>query len=156
VLEALYTPAIVATSDMGRELRAIRDAFLSKQIFTTFTGYVMSQFRKMARARERGEEPRARHAMQLIRLLLSGLSATRTGELDVTAHDHHTELLAIRSGRMSFDETFAWAVALQRQFEAAMHATPLPDLPDYETVNAFLVRIRAQGVAIAPPPAPAM
>jgi uncharacterized protein len=153
VLEALYTPAIVATSDLGRDLRTIREAFLSKQIITTFTGYAMSQFRKMTRARDRGEEPRARHAMQLIRLLLSGISAARTGELDVTAQDHHTELLAIRSGRMSFDETFAWAVALQRQFEAAMHTTLLPDLPDYETVNTFLVRTRAQGVAIAPPSA---
>src|SRR6185437_4387511 len=118
-----YTRAIVATSDLGRDLRTIREAFLSKQIITTFTGYAMSQFRKMTRARDRGEEPRARHAMQLIRLLLSGISAARTGELDVTAQDHHTELLAIRSGRMSFDETFAWAVALQRQFEAAMHTT---------------------------------
>ena len=154
VLETLYTPAIMATSDLGRDLRAIREAFLSKQILTTFTGYAMSQFRKMTRARDRGEEPRARHAMQLARLMLSGLSATRTGEMDVTAKDHQTELLAIRSGRMSFDETFAWAIALQRQFEAAMHTTPLPDLPDYETVNNFLIRTRSQGVAIAAPKAP--
>jgi hypothetical protein len=154
VLEALYTPAITATSDMGRDLRTIRDAFLSKQILTTFTGYAMSQFRKMTRARERGEDPRARHAMQLVRLLLSGISATRMGELDVTAQEHQTELLAIRSGRMSFDETFAWAIALQRQFEAAMHTTPLPDLPDYATVNDFLVRTRVQSVAIAAPPTP--
>ena len=154
VLETLYTPAIMATSDLGRDLRAIRESFLSKQILTTFTGYAMSQFRKMTRARDRGEEPRARHAMQLARLMLSGLSAARTGEMDVTAKDHQTELLAIRSGRMSFDETFAWAVALQRQFEAAMHTTPLPDLPDYETVNNFLIRTRSQGVAIATPKAP--
>jgi len=33
---------------------------LSRQIITTFTGYAMSQFRKMVRARERGEEPRPR------------------------------------------------------------------------------------------------
>lgn len=151
VLEALWTPVVIATNDLGRELRAIREAFLSRQILSTFTGYAMSQFRKMTRARERGEEPRSRHAMQLIRLMLSGISAARTGELDVTARDHHTELLAIRSGRMSFDETFAWAVALQRQFEAAMYTTPLPDLPDYETVNSFLMRARALAVAVPTP-----
>lgn len=151
VLEALWTPVVLATSDLGRELRGLREAFLSKMILSTFTGYAMSQFRKMTRARDRGEEPRARHAMHLARMLLSGISATRTGDMDVTARDHQTELLAIRSGRMSFDETFAWAIALQRQFEAAMHATPLPDLPDYEAVNAFLMRARAQGVAIAAP-----
>jgi uncharacterized protein len=153
VLETLWTPAIVTTSELGRELRSIRDAFLSRQILNTFTGYAMSQFRKMTRARERGEEPRTRHAMHLIRLLLSGISATRTAELDVIARDHHTELHAIRTGRMSFDETFAWAVALQRQFEAAMHTSPLPDLPDYETVNTFLIKSRSQAVAlIAPTP----
>lgn len=148
VLEALWTPAVMSATDLGRELREIRDAFLSKQILSTFTGYAMSQFRKMGRARERGEDPRSRHAMQLVRLLLSGIIATRTGTLDVVVPDHHTELLAIRSGRMSFDETYAWAVALQRQFEAAMHTTLLPDLPDYETVNAFLMKARsmAQGI----------
>ncbi len=154
VLEALYSPAVIATSDLGRDLRAMRDAFLSRQIITTFTGYAMSQFRKMVRARERGEEPRTRHAMQLIRLMLSGISALRNGEMDVTARDHHTELLAIRAGRMSFDETYAWAVALQRQFEAGMLTSVLPDLPNYEAANAFLIRARAHGATVAAPPAP--
>jgi hypothetical protein len=153
VLDALWSPAVTQTNDLGQDLRAMRGAFLSKQIITTYSGYVMSQFRKMSRARERGEEPRARHAMHLIRLLLAGISAMRTGDMDVTAREHQTELIAIRTGRMAFDETFAWAVALQRQFEAAVHSTPLPDLPDYETVNTFLVRARAQAVTI-PVPAP--
>lgn len=152
VLEALYTPAVVATSDLGRELRASRDAFLSKMILTTFVGYAMSQFKKMLRGKERGEEPRARHAMHLVRLLLSGIQAARTGEMDVTVPSHHTELLAIRTGRMAFDEAYAWAIALQRQFEAAATSSSLPDLPDYATVNAFLVRARAQGVHVAAPP----
>ena len=153
VLETLWTPAVITTNDLGRELRSIREAFLSRQILQTFTGYAMSQFRKMTRARERGDEPRARHSMQLIRLMLSGISAARTGEMDVAATEHHTELLAIRSGRMSFDETFAWAVALQRQFETAMHTTPLPDLPDYETVNLFLIKARSQALMAASPTA---
>jgi uncharacterized protein len=152
VLETLYTPAVVATSDMGRDLRSIRDAFPSKLIFTTFTGYVMSQFRKMVRARDRGELPQTRHTMHLVRLLLSGISAARTGELDVTAQEHQTELLAIRTGRMAFEETFSWANTLQRQFEALMATSPLPDLPDYGTANDFLVRVRTKSVEIPAPP----
>lgn len=155
VLETLWSPAVILATDLGRDLRAIREAFLSKLILGTFTGYAMSQFRKMGRARERGEDPRARHAMQLIRLLLSGLGAARSGELDVLARDHQTELLAIRSGRMSFDEAYAWAVALQRQFEATMHTTALPDLPDYETANRFLMRARAAAVQVLAPVAEA-
>ncbi|MBA3825380.1 MAG: nucleotidyltransferase domain-containing protein [Ktedonobacterales bacterium] len=151
VLEALYTPAVMATSDLGRDLRSIRDAFPSKLLFTTFTGYVMSQFRKMMRARDRGELPQPRHTMHLVRLLLSGLSAARTGEMDVTAQEHATELVAIRTGRMSFEETYNWATTLQRQFEALMTHSPLPDLPDYATANDFLVRVRSQSVAIAAP-----
>lgn len=151
VFDALWSPTVVQSTDLGQELRAMRGAFLSKQIITTYSGYVMSQFRKMSRARERGEEPRTRHSMHLIRLLLAGISAMRTGDMDVTARDHQTELIAIRTGRMAFDETFAWAVALQRQFEAAVHTTSLPDLPDYETVNNFLIRARAQAVALQVP-----
>ncbi len=146
VLEVMWTPVIIEASEVGRALLDIREAFLSKQIYGTFTGYAMSQFRKMGRARERGEDPRARHATQLIRLLLAGISAARTGDLNLLAHEHQTELLAIRSGRMSFDETYAWAITLQRQFEAALVSTSLPDLPDYETVNTFLVQARAEAV----------
>ena len=153
VLEALYTPMIMATSDLGRDLRSIRDAFLSKMIFTTFTGYAMSQFRKIMRARDRGELPQPRHTMHLIRQMLSGISAVRTGELDVTAHEHQTELLAIRTGRMSFEESANWANTLNHQFEALMPTSPLPDLPDYAVANDFLVRVRSQSVSIAAPPA---
>jgi predicted nucleotidyltransferase len=149
VLETLYTPAVVAITDVGRELRTIRDAFLSKLIMTTFIGYAMSQFKKMLRGKERGEEPRPRHAMHLVRLLLSGLHAAQTCEMDVTVPAHHTELVAIRTGRMAFDEAYAWAIALQRQFEATIPASALPDLPDYATVNEFLVRARAQGVHVS-------
>lgn len=151
VLESMWSPAIISMTDLGKELRSIRDAFLSKQILNTFTGYGISQFRKMTRARDRGEEPSARHAMNLIRLLLSGISATQSGEMDVTAADHQTELIAIRTKRMSFDETFAWAVALQRQFESAIRTSNLPDLPDYETVNTFLIKARSQANLLSMP-----
>jgi uncharacterized protein len=152
VIEALYSPSVVVMTDLGQELRAIREAFLSRLIFSTFTGYAISQFRKMQRARDRaGEEAQPRHTMHLIRLLLAGLGAARTGEPDVTAQAHHTELGAIRTGRMSFDEAFNWAMALQRQFDDSMAVTPLPDLPDYETANAFLIRARARSVDLPAP-----
>ncbi len=152
VIEALYSPAVVVASDLGQELRGIRESFLSRLIFATFTGYAISQFRKMQRAHNRaGEEPQARHTMHLIRLLLAGLGAARTGEPDVTAQAHHTELGAIRTGRMSFDEAFNWAMTLQRQFDDALTGSPLPDLPDYETANAFLIHARARSVDLPAP-----
>jgi hypothetical protein len=70
----------------------------------------------------------------------------------VTAQEHATELLAIRTGRMAFEETYNWANTLQRQFETLMLHSPLPDLPDYGTANDFLVRVRSQSVAIPAPP----
>src|SRR5271165_3976817 len=82
VLETLWSPSVVTSNELGRELRSLRESFLSRQILSTFTGYAMSQFRKMGRARSRNEMPRPRHSMQLIRLLLSGIAAARTGELD--------------------------------------------------------------------------
>ena len=36
----------------------------------------------------------------------------------------------------------AWQLELHRQCDAAFAATPLPERPGYERVNAFLLRAR--------------
>ncbi len=149
VLETLWSPSVTLKNELGAELQGLKDAFLSKQIYNTFTGYAMSQFRKMQRANERGEEPRLRHAMEMVRVLLSGLHAAQTTELDITVQDHKTELAAIRDAKMPFPEVFAWAASIQKQFETAISRSPLPDLPDYESVNNFIVKARSKSVTVS-------
>ena len=50
VLETLWTPMVLQADETAHELRAMRQAFLSKHVYKTYSGYVLSQFRRMANA----------------------------------------------------------------------------------------------------------
>ena len=63
VLETLWTPLVLEADATAQELRAMRQAFLSKHVYKTYSGYVLSQFRRMANAQEQGNlQAEARHA----------------------------------------------------------------------------------------------
>ncbi len=47
VLECLYTPLVEHMAPLGPRSLAKREAFLSRLIYQTFNGYVLSQFRKL-------------------------------------------------------------------------------------------------------------
>jgi hypothetical protein len=85
---------------------------------------------------------RWKHAMHLIRLLLAGITVLRKGRGPVRVDEHRDRLLAIRDAAMPWDDVNAWRLALHRDFDAAYAATALPERPDYERANAFLIAAR--------------
>jgi hypothetical protein len=98
ILETLWSPVVLHADVVGQELRAMRGAFLSRHLFKTYSGYVLSQFHLMQYGHERTATYKAKHAMHLIRLLYSGIHALRTGDILVDVGEHRDELLQIRSG----------------------------------------------------------
>ena len=142
VLECLYTPIVDHATPPAKELLAMRSAFVSRMVYQTYNGYAMSQFQKMQRHHERTGEPNLKHAMHLIRLLLSGVAALRTGEIQVDVSEYRESLLAIRRGELSAAGIDEWRLALHREFDEALTRTRLPEMPDYERANAFLIRAR--------------
>ena len=85
---------------------------------------------------------KVKHAMHLLRLLHSGTHAMRERDIRVDMAEHREELLAVRRGERTFDEVAARALQLNAEFEAAYRVTELPDKPDTEQVNRFLVSAR--------------
>ena len=53
-----------------------------------------------------------------------------------------TTVLAVRRGEVPWEEVDAWRLALHNQFDRAFATTRLPEQPDYERVNAFLIQAR--------------
>ncbi len=142
VLECLYTPLVEDAAPLANELLSIRDRLLSKLIYQTYNGYVLSQFKKLeADLRQRGTI-KWKHAMHLLRLLLSGITALREGHVPVPVGAHRDQLLAIRAGAVPWDEVNAWRLALHREFDGAYATTRLPDRPDYERANKLLLAAR--------------
>ena len=142
VLECLYTPLVEKITPLGEELLSKRDAFLSKLAFQTYSGYVASQFKKMQSDLRNQGRVKWKHVMHLIRLLMSGITLLRERQVLVDVGVNRDRLLAIKRGEVPFEETNRWRQELQRDFESAFSTTTLPERPDYDCVNHFLVRAR--------------
>jgi predicted nucleotidyltransferase len=146
ILECLYSPLVEKVTPLGEELLAMRDRFLSRMVFQTFNGYAMSQFKKIEGDVRNHNVVRWKHAMHLLRLLISGAATLRDGRLPVRVEAHRERLLAVKRGELSWPEVNAWRQELHRDFEAAFVATRLPERPDYEAANRFLIKARRSAV----------
>lgn len=142
VLECLYSPLVEKVTPLAQELLDMREIFLSRLIYQTFNGYAVSQFRKLEQDQRTRGEIRWKHAMHLVRLLLAAITALKEGYLPVEVGDHRAGLLAIRRGEMTWPEIDRWRQDLHRQLETAYFTTRLPDQPDYNRANAFLIKAR--------------
>ncbi|MGW1895183.1 nucleotidyltransferase domain-containing protein [Streptomyces sp. NPDC002004] len=142
VLECLHSPVVEHIDDTGRELLALRDAFLSRRAHETFVRYALSQRRKLeADVRQHGA-PRWKHAMHLLRLLVSCRDLLRTGKLTIDVGDRREPLLAVKRGEVPWPEVEARLTRLAAEAEDAAARTPLPADPDRARVEDFLLRAR--------------
>jgi predicted nucleotidyltransferase len=144
ILECLYSPMVEKVTPLGEELLALRQQFLSQMIFQTFNGYAMSQFKKIEQDIRNHGEVRWKHAMHLLRLLLTGAATLREFRVPVRVESHRDRLLAVKRGEMPWAEVDDWRKELHRNFERALAETKLPERPDYEAVNGFLVKARRE------------
>ncbi len=142
ILECLWSPLVEKATPLGEELLGIRGCFLSQMIFQTFNGYAMSQFKKIEQDRRNHGEVRWKHAMHLLRLLLTGAATLRDASVPVRVEAHRDRLLAVKRGEAVWPEVDAWRQELHRDFEHALAETKLPERPDYEAANGFLIQSR--------------
>ncbi|MCC0098957.1 nucleotidyltransferase domain-containing protein [Streptomyces flavotricini] len=142
VLECLHSPLVERLTPPGEELLSLRGAFLSRRAHTTFTRYATSQHAKLlADVRVHGA-PRWKHAMHLVRLLLSCRDLLRTGRLTIDATEHRDRLLAAKHGELAWPEVDTWMARLREESDTALTTTPLPPEPDLARVEDFLLRAR--------------
>jgi uncharacterized protein len=142
ILECLYTPMVETATPIAQELLAMREIFLSKLIYQTYNGYVMSQFKKLEQDLRSTGAIKWKHATHLIRLLMSGVTVLKEGFVPVNMAEHRDLLLAIKRGEMGWDEVNRLRLDLHKRFDEAFADTKLPERPDYERANAFLIKAR--------------
>ena len=142
ILECLYSPMVEKATPLGAELIATREGFLSQMIFQTFNGYAMSQFKKIEQDIRNQGEVRWKHAMHLLRLLLTGAATLREVRVPVRVEAHRERLLSVKRGELPWAEVDMWRKELHLDFERALAETKLPERPDYEAANRFLIKAR--------------
>ncbi|MFE3995519.1 DNA polymerase beta superfamily protein [Streptomyces goshikiensis] len=149
ILECLHSPLVERVTPVGEELLSLRGAFLSRRAHTSFSRYAASQHTKLVADVRIHGAPRWKHAMHLLRLLLSCRDLLRTGRLTIDAGPYRDRLLAVRRGELSWAEAGAWMTRLAQESEAALSTTPLPESPDHARVADFLHRTRSASASVA-------
>jgi hypothetical protein len=142
-LECLHSPLVERIDATGRELLALRDAFLSRRVHETFSRYAAAQLNKL-----RSGPPRWKPAMHLLGLLTSSRDLLRTGELYIDVGNQRDHLLAVKRGEVPWPEVEARIIRLSDEADAATLRTPLPAEPDRARVEDFLIRVRRASVAV--------
>ncbi|MGW1944253.1 nucleotidyltransferase domain-containing protein [Streptomyces sp. NPDC001940] len=151
ILECLHSPLVEHVTDTGRELLALREAFMSRQVHATFTGYAMGQRKKLdADVRQYGA-PRWKHAMHLLRLLAACRDLLRTGRLTLDVGEDREALLAVKRGEVSWDDVVVRMARLAAEAEEEATRTPLPAEPDRARVADFLFEVRRASALQAEP-----
>lgn len=126
ILECLHSPLVERLTPVGEELLSLREAFLSRRAHTTFTRYAASQHGKLVADVRIHGAPRWKHAMHLLRLLLSCRDLLRTGRLTIDATEHRDRLLAVKRGELTWPEVDTWMTRLTAESETALRTTPSP------------------------------
>lgn len=144
LLEVLHSPLVVHSTALGEELVGLRSAFLSQLAYQTYSGYVLSQFKRIEADLRRDGVPKWKHVMHLLRLLIAVRDLLGSGVLRIDAGADRDRLLEVRAGAMAWDEVEAWRLALHREADAAFARTPLPPGPDAAAVDAWLRSVRAR------------
>ncbi|HZW06699.1 MAG TPA: nucleotidyltransferase domain-containing protein, partial [Phycisphaerales bacterium] len=147
VLETLYTPLVEHADATAQRMLAMRSAFLSRLIYQTFNGYALSQMNKLEQDLRTKGKLKWKHAMHLLRLLIAGIGALRTGELPVAVTRDRDRLIGVRDGAEPWESVNAWRLALHAEFERAFSESRLPDRPDYEAANRLLLDARREMAA---------
>lgn len=130
------------------EPQLLFDVSLQKYPLRDFTGIygeinnVIKTYGKMNhRNRKKDDAHLYKHAMHLIRLLITGEDILRGHGIITHREKEHDLLMAIRDGSYTFDEVMSMAREYQQSFEQASKETALPERPDMEQIEALMREI---------------
>lgn len=140
----------IVLNALGRRLRDLAPAFASKKAGAAFLGYMQQQRQRLMGERGQMNVKRpelveqygfdTKYAGHIIRLGFQGIDYMTTGRFPIPMPDEQRDLiLSIRTGQVPENDVLTKAGELEADLKDAIDSTLLPDLPDYDAVNKFLI-----------------
>lgn len=153
-LQLLFVPREMcsALTTEGEYIQNSAWAFASKKAGAAFLGYMSAQLQRLKgeRGQLRVKRPEleeefgydTKYAAHIIRLGYQGIEFLTTGTMTLPMNpDEREVVLAVREGRISFDEVLTRAGVLEDTLKDLRVESPLPDEPDRDAVNDLLVHL---------------
>ncbi|MDQ6777285.1 MAG: nucleotidyltransferase domain-containing protein [Actinomycetota bacterium] len=139
---------ILECNPLGCELQALAPAFVSRRAGRAFLGYVDAQRRGLlgerhaTRTRELSSEHGydTKYAMHALRIAHQGQELLSTGRITLPiAEPERQRLLRVRRGEIPLGDVIDRLHAQSALLERLILSSDLPDEPDRDTVDRFLV-----------------
>lgn len=161
VLLPLFVPSkhIIIESVEGYQLRDLAWAFASKRAGNAFLGYMQQQRQRLTG--ERGQKNVKRPELvdaygydtkymgHILRLGYQGIEYMTTGRLTLPMEESaRTFIKQVRTGDIGYNEAMTRAGELESELKEAFDMSPLPDEPEYDVVNRWLIKRYMQWWAI--------
>lgn len=156
IMEILYSSpdCILEASASGKGLLALRDKFLSKQVFKTYGGYVRSRVGKLERQTAEGKRKDlidkfgydTKDAAHVLRLQDSCVEALNEGTITVK-RPNADFLRAVRRGEVPLDSIYKLIAIGEEHMNAAYTSSKLPDRPDRKTINEWLIATQTLSIS---------
>ena len=110
-------------------------------IYSELADIVKSYSKLNHRNNKKSEKQLYKHAMHLIRLLMTGTDILRGKGINTRRGEEQNLLMDIRSGNISFDGIFSLVNEYQSKFHEAAKTTKLPCQPDINAINRLMITI---------------
>lgn len=145
-IEILFTHKddILYASEEGKALLAIRDEFLTKDLFVKFKGYIKSESLKINKSSRKelidkyGYDTKS--FMHTVRLTEELIQIAKESTLDVK-RPNADKLVELRNGSLSKEEAEQYLQDLFDTLEVALEQSTLPDKPNKDKINQWLVNL---------------
>lgn len=150
----LYAPEdqLITVTELGHELRSMRQQFLSQQAVERFLGYMHSQHERMLGQSKRNVPNRpeliekhgwdVKYGSHALRLAYQGLEIASAGTLSLPLPaTERQRVLAVKSGEVPRSEVSAEISKLETRVRALLDEdrTPLPERANLDDITAWAV-----------------
>lgn len=152
ILLLLFAPksSLVMQTELGVTLQALAPAFISRRAGRAFLGYLTAQKERLLgeRGQKRCKRPEyesaygydTKYAMHMLRLGYQGVELLKTGRIELPVPEPWRGWMrSIRQGGAKIDIVMTAAGKFEREMEDLLTTSPLPNEPDTERINRFLV-----------------
>ncbi len=112
-----------------------------KNIYSDMNNIVKDYSKLNHRNSKKDELHLNKHAMHLIRLLVTGTEILQGKGVNTYREKERAFFLDIRSGKYSYNEIFEMVDDYEYEFKLAAANTALPDKPDYKRIEALMIDI---------------
>lgn len=138
------------TSDYGDSLLELAPAFAARSAGRAFLGYATQQRQRLLGERGQMNVKRpeltekygydTKYAMHMLRLGFQGIEYLETGKLTLPMPEEQRKFVyATRLGEIELNDVLTKAGENEQRIEDLLDSSPLPEKPDYDAVNDWLV-----------------